>query len=202
MKTENKIRQRLDYKVICDLVAPKSSVLDLGCGDGELLHLLSKEKHVRGQGIEINEKEIYKCVEKGLNVLHGDIDTELAEYKDKAFDYVILNQSLQQVIYLEQVLLNALRVGKKVIVGFPNFTYYKSRLQLFFLGRTPVTEALPYKWYQTPNLHFLSLTDFIVFCKEEKVEIIDRLFLKDDKIIKILPNLFALNGIFLIERRI
>ncbi len=197
MKMENK---RLDYQVICELVSPNSSVLDLGCGDGELLHLLSKEKQVSGQGIEIDEKEIYKCVEKGLNVLHGDIDTELAEYKDNAFDYVILNQSLQQVIHLEEVLLNALRVGKKVIVGFPNFTYYKSRLQLCFLGRTPVTAALPYKWYQTPNLHFLSLTDFSIFCREEEVKIIDQFFIKGDRIIKILPNLFALNGIFLITK--
>lgn len=196
----NKEKQRLDHQVICKLVAPNSSVLDLGCGDGELLHLLSKEKQTNGQGIEINEKEIYKCVEKGLNVLHGDIDTELAEYKDKAFDYVILNESLQQVIHLEEVLFNALRVGKKVIVGFPNFTYYKSRLQLFFLGRTPVTAALPYKWYQTPNLHFLSLTDFVVFCREENIKIIDSFFLKNEKIIKIFPNLFALNGIFLIEQ--
>lgn len=198
MKMENK---RFDHKIICELISPKSSVLDLGCGDGDLLHLLAKEKQVNGQGIEINEKEIYKCVEKGLNVLHGDIDTELAEYKDKAFDYVILNQSLQQVIHLEKVLLNALRVGKKVIVGFPNFTYYKSRFQLCFLGRTPLTAALPYKWYQTPNLHFLSLADFVVFCREEKVEIIDRFFLENGKIIKILPNLFALNGIFLITKR-
>ena len=155
--------KRLDHQLICDLITPESSVLDLGCGDGDLLRLLAQEKQVNGQGIEIDEKEIYKCVEKGLNVLHGDIDSELAEYKDDSFDYVILNESLQQVLHLEEVLFNALRVGKKVIVGFPNFTYYKSRFQLCFLGRTPVTAALPYKWYQTPNLHFLSLTDFIIF---------------------------------------
>ena len=192
--------KRLDHQLICDLITPESSVLDLGCGDGDLLRLLAQEKQVNGQGIEIDEKEIYKCVEKGLNVLHGDIDSELAEYKDDSFDYVILNESLQQVLHLEEVLFNALRVGKKVIVGFPNFTYYKSRFQLCFLGRTPVTAALPYKWYQTPNLHFLSLTDFIIFCKEEKIKIIDKFFIKDDKIVKIFPNLFALNGIFLIAK--
>ena len=113
---ENKEKQRLDHQVICELVAPNNSVLALGCGNRDLLRLLSEQKHVSGQGIEINEKKIYKCVGKDLNVLHVDIDTELAEYKDKSFDYVILNESLQQVVYLEEVLLNALRVGKKIIV--------------------------------------------------------------------------------------
>ncbi|MDD4955804.1 MAG: methionine biosynthesis protein MetW, partial [Candidatus Omnitrophica bacterium] len=110
-----------DHKAILDMVEANSSVLDLGCGDGDLLELLMLKKNVRGQGIEIDEQAIYRCVAKGLSVLHGDIDTGLSEYKDKAFDYIILNQSLQQLKHVETVLFDALRVGKKVIVGFPNF---------------------------------------------------------------------------------
>ncbi|RJO64584.1 MAG: methyltransferase domain-containing protein, partial [Candidatus Omnitrophota bacterium] len=121
----------LEHRVILEWVELKSSVLDLGCGSGELLYILIKEKQVRGQGIEIDDQAIYNCVAKGLNVFHGDIDSGLAEYSDKSFDYVILNQSLQQVKHLNSVLLDSLRVGKKVIVGFPNFASFAARFQLF-----------------------------------------------------------------------
>lgn len=189
----------LDHKVILDLVKPRTSVLDLGCGSGELLYILIKDKSVRGQGIEIDEQAIYKCVAKGLSVFHGDIDSGLAEYQDRSFDYVILNQSLQQIKRLDRVLEDALRVGKKVIVGFPNFAYYKSRLQILFRGRTPVTGALPYEWYETPNLHFLSALDFIDYCRLKKIVILRSIFLGKKKRIQILPNLFAQTVIFLIS---
>jgi len=190
----------LDYWIILDLIPSKASVLDLGCGDGELLSLLIREKKVRGQGIEIDEQAIYKCVARGLSVFHGDIDTGLSEYADKSFDYVILNQSLQQVKKPDIVLKEALRVGKKAIIGFPNFAHYSVRWQIFFQGRTPVTPSLPYEWYDTPNLHFLSISDFWNYCKKRKIVIDHCIFIGANKIVRILPNLLAQVGIFVISR--
>lgn len=175
-------------------------MLDLGCGGGELLYVLIKEKNVRAQGIEIDEQAIYQCVAKGLNVLHGDIDTGLSEYQDHSFDYVILNQSLQQVRYFERVLSDALRVGKKVIVGFPNFAYYSARIQLFFQGKAPVTSALPYTWYESPNVHFLSIADFVEYCRTKNISIEQRIYLDKKKRVVLLPNIFANIGIFLIAK--
>lgn len=189
---------RIDHRIISGLIEPHSAVLDLGCGTGELLYILIKEKNIRGQGIEIDEQAIYKCVAKGLNVFHGDIDTGLAEYRDKSFDYVILNQSLQQIQHVDKALVDASRVGKKVIVGIPNFAYYAARLQLFFRGRVPVTASLPYGWYETPNLHFLSIFDFMDYCRLKRIKIEKSIFLSENRRIKFLPNLFAQAGIFLI----
>ena len=190
---------RLDHRVILSFIEPRSSVLDLGCGTGELLYILIKEKNVRCQGIEIDEQAIYKCVAKGLNVFHGDVDSGLSEYKDKSFDYVILNQSLQQIRHVDTVLKDALRVGKKVIVGFPNFAHYKARIQMFFNGRAPVTGALPYQWYETPNLHFLSISDFINYCRLKKFRIEQSVYLGEKRRVPLLPNLLAQTGIFLIS---
>ncbi|MBI4652061.1 methionine biosynthesis protein MetW [Candidatus Desantisbacteria bacterium] len=190
---------RLDHQIIIELAKPNSTVLDLGCGTGELLYVLIKEKNARCQGIEIDEQAIYKCVAKGLTVFHGDIDTGLAEYKDKSFDYVILNQSLQQVQHIDAVVKDALRVGKKVIVGFPNFAYYRARFQIFFKGKTPVTDSLPYEWYSSPNLHFLSIFDFITYCRVNKINIEESMFISEKKRVTLLPNLLAQVGIFVIS---
>ena len=191
---------QLDHTVILDLVKPQSTVLDLGCGNGDLLYLLIKEKKARGQGIEIDDQAIYKCVAKGLNVFHGDVDSGLAEFNDKSFDYVILNQSMQQILHVDKVLTDALRVGKRVIVGFPNFAYYKSRLQMFFKGRSPVTESLPYQWYETPNLHFLSILDFKKYCRTKNITIERQVCIGEKHRIPFLRNLFAQVGIFLISK--
>jgi methionine biosynthesis protein MetW len=188
----------LEYKAIMEMIQPKSSVLDLGCGNGELLEHLITQKQVRGQGVEIDEQSIYKCVAKGLSVTHSDIDTGLSEYADKAFDYVILNQTFQQIKKPDYVLKEALRVGHKVIVGFPNFVSFKARFQLFFNGRVPVTPSLPYQWYDTPNVHFLSIADFIAYCKERNFTIEKTVYIGRRIKIYILPNLFAQVGIFLI----
>lgn len=190
---------RLDHKIILGFVKLRASVLDLGCGTGELLYVLIKQKEARGQGIEIDEQAIYKCVKRGLSVFHGDIDSGLAEYSDKSFDYVILNQSFQQVKKPDVVLTEALRVGKKVIVAFPNFAYYWVRLQIFFKGKTPVTASLPYEWYDTPNLHFLSISDFIEYCRKRNIKIEDTVFIGEKEIVKIFPNWFALTGLFVIS---
>jgi len=190
---------RLDHRIILEHVEPSSSVLDLGCGTGDLLSLLVREKDIKAQGIEIDDKAIFECVEKGVSVFHDDIDTGLPEYGDKSFDVVILHQSIQQVRRPDKVLKEALRVGRKVIVGIPNFAYIKARFQICFTGKVPVTPSLPYEWHNTPNLHFLSLVDFIEYCKKQGIRIESACFLGNKRKIYIFPNLFAQVGIFVLK---
>jgi len=190
----------LEYRAILNWIRQGSSVLDLGCGDGGLLDLLVRERGVRAQGIEIDEQAIYQCVAKGLSVFHEDIDQGLSDYGDQSFDYVILHQSFQQVKKPDIVLREALRVGRKVIVGFPNFAHYRARLQIFFMGKTPVTTSLPYEWHDTPNLHFLSISDFISYCRKRNIRIEKAAFIGKKRRIGIRPNLFGLTGIFLISK--
>jgi methionine biosynthesis protein MetW len=189
---------RLDHKVIRGIVEAGSKVLDLGCGDGDLSFILAREKNAKIQGIEIDEKSIYKCVAKGLSVFHSDIDSGLPEYPDKAFDYVILNQTLQQSKKVEYVMTEALRVGKKVIVGFPNFAHLGARCQLFFKGESPVTESLPYRWYNSPNIHFLSIKDFNDYCQKQHINIVERHYLGKSREVVLFPNLLATNAIFVL----
>ncbi len=191
---------RPDYKVIAGLIEPGSRVLDLGCGDGELMKYLETEKNAKAQGIELSEDAIYKCVEKGLSVFHSDIDSGLSSYQDGSFDYAILNQSLQQVKKIDFVVKEALRVASRAIVGFPNFANYKARTQLFFSGRAPITEALPYEWYNTPNIRSLSIKDFRKFCRANGIKILAERYLGKRKPVGFLPNLFSENAIFLISR--
>ena len=191
---------RIDQKVIMEWIEKGASVLDLGCGDGELLIRLISQKQVRAQGIEISEQAIHHCVVQGLSVFQEDIDTGLSAYGDKSFDYVVLNQTFQQVKKPDLVLKEALRVGKKVIVGFPNFVYYKARFQLFFGGKVPVTPSLPYEWYDTPNLHFLSIADFVEYCRKREIRIERSTFFAKNNKVRLFPNLFAEIGLFLLSK--
>lgn len=190
----------LDYKIISNIIPPASRLLDLGCGSGDLMLLLVKNKRAIVQGIELNEEAIYHCVEKGLSVFHGDIDSGLPEYPDKSFDFVILNQSMQQVKNLEIVIEDALRVGEKVIVGFPNFAHITSRFMMFFRGKSPITPSLPYHWYDTPNLRFLSISDFKDYCFKNNIKIISTYYLGKNRLARFWPNLFALNAIFVVTK--
>ena len=198
--TEQSSATKLEYRLILKMAGENSSVLDLGCGDGSLLALLAREKKARVQGVELDEKAIYECVGKGLSVFHGDIDSGLPDYPDKSFDYVILNQSLQQVKNPDRVLSEALRVGREVIVGTPNFAYIKARFDLAFRGKAPITSSLPYEWYNTPNTHFLSISDFIEYCRKRSIKIKRQAFVTGRRQIRIMPNLFADIGIFLIYK--
>ena len=191
---------RFDHQIILEMVERNSKVLDLGCAEGDLLSLLITCKAVRGTGIEIDEQAIYQCIEKGLTVSHGDIDSGLLDYSSKRFDYVILNESLQEVLNPEKVILESLRVGKKVIVGIPNFCHIRARFQIFFRGKVPVTPELPYQWYNTPNLRFLSLKDFRNFCRLKDIIIDETRAISGRKEIKFRSNLFAHSGLFLLHK--
>jgi methionine biosynthesis protein MetW len=152
---------RVDLVVIANMVKPGARVLDVGSGDGELLRLLSETRGVDGRGIEISREGVNRCVAKGLAVIQGDADIDLADYPDDAFDYVILSQTLQATRRPRWVLEQMLRIGRNVVVSFPNFGHWKIRLELLTLGRMPITDNLPESWYETPNIHFCTIRDFI-----------------------------------------
>lgn len=200
MSEESLKQLRLDQRIIVELIEPKSRVIDLGCGDGALLAHLIEHKQCHGTGVEIDEKAIYQCMEKGLTVSHIDIDTGLSDYSSKRFDYVILSETLQQVLHPKEVLFEALRVGKKVIVVIPNLCHFPARLQLFFQGKAPITKELPYEWYNSPNLRFFSLKDFKHFCRDHKIKILEEVGVANNRRVYIRPNLFANAGLYLLEQ--
>ena len=154
----------LNYSIITDMIDSKSSVLDVGCGDGTLMKML-KNKGIHTTGIDIDQNNIVKCLEKGLSVIQGDIDEGLQGYPDKSYDYVILNQTLQSTEKPDYVIQEMLRVGKKVVISFPNFAYWRIRIYLLLLGKMPKSKMLPFEWFNTPNIHLLTIKDFYNFAK-------------------------------------
>jgi methionine biosynthesis protein MetW len=160
------IPARVDLLLVADMVEPKSRVLDVGCGDGTLLRLLAEEKQVDARGIELSQRGVNDCVAKGLSVIQGDADTDLAGYPDNAFDYVILSQTLQATRQPRKVLEQMLRIGRHGIVSFPNFGHWRIRWQVAFGGRMPLTRNLSCSWYDTPNIHFCTIQDFIALVRE------------------------------------
>lgn len=195
----------LNYKVVCDLIEKNSRVLDLGCGQGELLELLKKEKQVKGFGVEINQDSLLEALVKGLSVIQGDIDKGLDEFQDKTYDYAILNQTLQSTKYPEMIIDEMLRVANKCIVSFPNFAYWRVRFYSFFKGKMPKSKQLPYEWYDTPNIHLLTIADFFEFCKKRNIKIEKSVYLTRDKsrsgfLIKHIANFFSQEAVFVITR--
>ncbi len=195
------VLSRLDYKIITSIIPPQSRVLDLGCGDGELIAWLMENKDVDARGVELLPDLVQAAISRGASVYQGDIETSLNDYPDQAFDYVILSQTLQQTRHPLQVLRNMLRVGKRAIVAFPNFGHYSVRLAHLFSGRAPRNRLFPYDWYDSPNLHFLTVDDFEMLCAKENWPVERTIFLAGRSEVKQFPNLTAEVAVFVITSR-
>lgn len=197
---------RFDLQIIASWIQPGSKVLGLGCGEGELLHFLKEKKDVRCTGIEIDENRVARCIEKGLTVLQGDINEEVMDYPENAFDYVILSQTLQQIYEPGRLVRSMLRVGRRGIVSFPSFSHWSVRLQLLLKGCAPITRQLPYQWHNTPNIRVIALKDFRRFSREAGFSILKEVAINTDhhekngNIVRLFANLRATYGIFLIGK--
>jgi len=194
----------LNYSIIADLIPENTTVLDLGCGDGTLLKML-KDKKIKARGIEIDQNNVIKCLEKGLSVVQGDIDEGLAEYPDQSVDYIILNQTLQSTEKPDYVIKEMLRAGRKIVVSFPNFAYWRIRFYLFFNGKMPKSQMLPFEWYDTPNIHLLTLANFYDFVKKFDMKIEKTICMTRAKVRKgffrnFFDNFFAEEVIFVISK--
>lgn len=195
----------LNYSIITELVEDGARVLDLGCGDGELLKRLIDKKNVKGSGIEIDQESVIRALEKGLSIIQGDIDEGLKQFPDKSYDYVILNQTLQSTYNPVYVLEEMLRVGKKCVVSFPNFAYWKVRFYLLFNGRMPKSSILPFEWYNTPNIHLLTIKDFYALADEMSIKIENAIFMNKARVKKSIEfthyeNFFAEEVIFVVSK--
>jgi methionine biosynthesis protein MetW len=190
---------RGDYAIISEIVPPGAKVLDLGCGEGELLEWLADNKRVDGRGIEISSTLVRRAIARGVSAYQGDINEGLADYPGKAFDYVILSQTLQQTLKPLSVLREMLRVGRGIIVAFPNFGHWRVRVSHLVSGRSPKTPLFPYDWHESPNIHFLTVDDFEILCKSQKWSIERRYFLSGSRRVQAMPNLMAEIAVYLVK---
>jgi methionine biosynthesis protein MetW len=190
---------RPDFAAIAAWIPRGASVLDLGCGDGNLLRYLKETRRVRGYGVEIRDENIVECINNGVNVIQGDLDSGLSGFESNAFDYVLLSQTLQATRHTEALVQEMLRVGREAIVSFPNFGHWKARLQVL-RGNMPVSDELPYQWYDTPNVHLCTLHDFEDFCVDLNMEILDRRVMTEGSEVKVLPNLRGSMAVYRFKR--
>lgn len=191
---------RVDFHLVSRLVKPRSTVLDLGCGDGELMEILIHDREATVRGVEISEEGVYRCISRGLSVHHGDLDEGLDDYPERSFDYVILSQTLQAVKRPRMVMQEMLRVGRLGIVTFPNFAYWRVRLDLLLNGRMPKTKGLPYEWYDTPNIHLTTVKDFQHLCAADGITIRKAIYLSGNRQVKSSPNLLASMAVFVVQK--
>lgn len=195
---------RIDQRIIDQWIQPNSRVLDLGCGDGTLLRHLADHKNVRGYGLEISPEGIEACVAKGVNVIEQNLDQGLRNFEDNSFDTVIMSQTLQTMRYPKTTLAEMTRVGRECVVTIPNFGHWRARLQLLFRGRMPVSDLLPYEWYDTPNIHFCTFRDFEILCRDMHLQVVEKAVVTEKSLGKRLsqlhPNLFGETGIFRVRK--
>jgi len=192
---------RSDFAIISDIVEPGTQVLDLGCGDGELLEWLAENKGVEARGVEISPAKVQRAIARGVSAYQGDIDEVLPDYPDHAFDYVILSQTLQETRQPLKVVREMVRVGRRAIVAFPNFGHWPVRLALLGTGRAPKTKLFPHDWYDSPNIHFLTVHDFDQLAGKEGLVIERCYFLAGRRRVTFLPNLLAEVAVYLVRRR-
>ena len=191
--------QRPDFAAIAAWVRPGARVLDLGCGDGTLLKYLRRERGASGYGVEIADDGVLACVRNGVSVIQCDLESGLSDFEDHAFDYVILSQTLQAMRHSERIVREMLRVGREGIVTFPNFGYWRNRMQIL-RGRMPVSDNLPFEWYDTPNIHLCTISDFEGFCATHGVRILERTVITDGSSVSFLPNLLGALAVYRFQR--
>lgn len=197
---------RPDLQVIADMIAPDTALLDVGCGEGELLSWLHRHKQVAGRGIELTPANVSRCIAQGLPVIQGDADTDLQFYPDQAYDYVVLSQTLQTLQRPREVLEHLVRIARHAIVSVPNFGHWRNRLYLAFFGRMPVTRTLSYTWYETPNIHFCTISDFVELCDALGLIIEQRVYVTHQGTPSkfhnkgLLANLLGEQGIFMVRK--
>ena len=198
---------RVDLQLIAGMIEPHSRVLDVGCGDGALLDYLVHFRHVDGRGIELSTEGVNASISAGLSVIQGDADADLKDYPDDVFDYVVLSQTLQAMVQPKAVLSHLLRIAKRAIVSFPNFAHWRARLALGILGRMPVSQTLPYEWYEPPNIHLCTIRDFVALCRELGIVIEARKILDTRGRVRNVSttlfsaNLFGEQAVFLLRKK-